>query len=125
MLRDNLTTCRESSVLHRSDCHGWSASPIYEVVGEILGVRPSGVKGGRVTIEPRTGLMTAGFEGSVVLGEGRLTVGWNEEGLVSLEADTDVEVDVILGGKTETVSLKKAKVQTFGAGSKSSSCIVG
>lgn len=40
MVEDNLTTCAEDDVNFRSDCHGWSASPIYEVVAMLYGIKP-------------------------------------------------------------------------------------
>jgi alpha-L-rhamnosidase len=41
MLADNLTTCPEDDVSFRSDCHGWSAGLIYEIVAVLYGIRPS------------------------------------------------------------------------------------
>lgn len=40
MIDDNLTTCAEDDVNFRSDCHGWSASPIYEIVAMLFGFKP-------------------------------------------------------------------------------------
>ncbi|KXJ85636.1 Six-hairpin glycosidase-like protein [Microdochium bolleyi] len=40
MLADSLVTFAESESMVRSDCHGWSAVPIYEVVAELFGVKP-------------------------------------------------------------------------------------
>ncbi|KAH6892901.1 bacterial alpha-L-rhamnosidase-domain-containing protein [Thelonectria olida] len=39
MISQNLTTWAESESSVRSDCHGWSATPLYEIGREILGVR--------------------------------------------------------------------------------------
>jgi len=41
MVHNNMTTCAEDEVNFRSDCHGWSASPIYEFVAGIYGLRPT------------------------------------------------------------------------------------
>ncbi|KAI3393601.1 hypothetical protein diail_3905 [Diaporthe ilicicola] len=38
MIADDLTTWAESESMVRSDCHGWSASPVWEIGTEILGV---------------------------------------------------------------------------------------
>ncbi|KAH6652136.1 bacterial alpha-L-rhamnosidase-domain-containing protein [Truncatella angustata] len=39
MIDDNLTTWAESESMMRSDCHGWSAVPLWEIGTEILGVK--------------------------------------------------------------------------------------
>lgn len=39
MIADNLTTWAESESMMRSDCHGWSATPMWEIGTEILGVK--------------------------------------------------------------------------------------
>lgn len=39
MIADNLTTWAESERMMRSDCHGWSATPMWEIGTEILGVK--------------------------------------------------------------------------------------
>ncbi|KAI1873997.1 uncharacterized protein JN550_002576 [Neoarthrinium moseri] len=39
MIADNLTTWAESESTMRSDCHGWSATPLWEIGTEILGVQ--------------------------------------------------------------------------------------
>lgn len=39
MIADNLTTWAESESMMRSDCHGWSATPVWEIGTEILGVK--------------------------------------------------------------------------------------
>jgi len=39
MVANNLTTWAESESMMRSDCHGWSATPLWEIGTEILGVK--------------------------------------------------------------------------------------
>lgn len=39
MVRHNLTTWAESESMARSDCHGWSATPMWEIATEVLGVK--------------------------------------------------------------------------------------
>lgn len=39
MLDQNLTTWAESESVVRSDCHGWRATLMYEIVREIVGIK--------------------------------------------------------------------------------------
>ena len=57
MIENNLTTCPEDDVSFRSDCHGWSAGSIYEVVACLHGIRPSTPGFKSLQIEPRRALM--------------------------------------------------------------------
>ncbi|PVH79622.1 glycoside hydrolase family 78 protein [Cadophora sp. DSE1049] len=112
MLEDKLTTCKESDAMHRSDCHGWSATPIYEVIGELMGVTPPDTNATRPRIAPRVKLLE-NFKGSVVLKSARITVAWNETGILTVESDTDTDVDVVLGGKIENLFLKSGVAATL------------
>ena len=40
LLEQHVTTWPEDFVNQRSDCHGWSAVPLYELVHVVLGIRP-------------------------------------------------------------------------------------
>ena len=52
MLKDNATTWFEFPGFSRSDCHGWSATPIYEFTTKILGLIPAGDGMSAVTVDP-------------------------------------------------------------------------
>ena len=52
MLALNATTWFENKKSPRSDCHGWSATPIYELVSCVAGIRPIGFNGDTVRISP-------------------------------------------------------------------------
>lgn len=55
MLEQGLTTFAETPVSPRSDCHAWSASPIYDLLATVCGVEPIEPGFRRVRIEPHLG----------------------------------------------------------------------
>ena len=55
MLNRGLTTFAEQADPTRSDCHAWSASPNYELLSLVCGVRPSSAGFRTVNIEPAMG----------------------------------------------------------------------
>lgn len=67
MIDDNLTTWAESESMMRSDCHGWSAVPLWEIGTEIVGVRQASkaylakvkgdIEGNEVQISSKEGLL--------------------------------------------------------------------
>lgn len=59
MLTQNLITFAEDDVGTRSDCHGWSAVPLWEIVTEVFGVRP-GSEGRDGEVKPRVALLAGG-----------------------------------------------------------------
>ncbi|KAL5044108.1 hypothetical protein BDW71DRAFT_209710 [Aspergillus fruticulosus] len=96
----NLTTWAESAAMPRSDCHGWSCVPIYDVVANVVGLRPAAPGYGRVRFEPRVRLWGGEGEGVINVGigvnaEGReVRVKWEKEGRVRLTIGFDAEVEV-------------------------------
>lgn len=98
MIADNLTTWAESESMMRSDCHGWSASPVWEIGTEILGVKPRSLAyrdrvlrygplenqeaGDQATIEirPRKSLVRGHISGDVLIEIG-------EDDFASVEVD--------------------------------------
>ena len=85
MIEDNLTTCPEDDVSFRSDCHGWSASPIYEIVACLHGIRPSAPGFTSAQVEPmREFLGTA--EVRFELPNGGLCVRWSQDGEVEIQS---------------------------------------
>ncbi|MFN8207983.1 MAG: hypothetical protein U0T82_11330 [Bacteroidales bacterium] len=55
MLRLGLTTFREDDYEDRSDCHAWSASPLYHLLSLVAGIRPGSKGFSSVIIEPAPG----------------------------------------------------------------------
>lgn len=86
MLRNNMTTWAEDDVRQRSDCHAWSAVPIYEYLSEITGLTPieSGCRA--LLFKPRI-KGKKDFHSTVCLGSSLVAnVGWktNDEGIVTV-----------------------------------------
>jgi hypothetical protein len=58
MLQKGLTTFAENPDPARSDCHAWSASPDYDFLATVAGIRPSSPGYKTVEIEPALGKLT-------------------------------------------------------------------
>ena len=57
MLGRGLTTCAERLDPTRSDCHAWSASPVYELLATVCGIGPGSPGFRTVRIEPHLGAL--------------------------------------------------------------------
>lgn len=109
MLAQNLTTWAESEFMVRSDCHGWSSTPLWEIATEVLGVQvrsqayldrvvkasadPSDGTVAKVTavlVEPRTGLVRGQISADVLVRDGG-------DGLIHIEASEGQEQVTISG----------------------------
>jgi len=55
MLARGLTTFAEKPDPTRSDCHAWSASPVYELLATVAGIEPASAGFATVRIEPHLG----------------------------------------------------------------------
>ncbi len=64
MLAKGLTTFAERPDPTRSDCHAWSASPLYEFLATVCGIEPDSPGFKTVRIEPHLGYLTR-VEGTV------------------------------------------------------------
>lgn len=80
MLAKGLTTFAEQPDPTRSDCHAWSASPVYELLATVCGVEPASPGFATVRIEPHLGALKHA-EGKVMHPKGEI--------LVSLTRDAD------------------------------------
>lgn len=52
LLPYHLTTWPEDTVSQRSDCHGWSAVPLYEIVSMVIGLQPASPGGDMLYLRP-------------------------------------------------------------------------
>lgn len=89
----NLTTWVEDPVQQRSDCHGWSAVPLHELLTEVLGVQPAAPGCARVRVEPKPGPLSF-VEGSVPTPRGPVHVSWRN-GRLSVSAPPGIAVQII------------------------------
>lgn len=94
MIADNLTTWAEHANNARSDCHGWSASPVHEVVTQVFGVSPAQPGFKRVRIAPRMELLETA-RGRFVTPAGDVSVAWDKEALV-VKITADLEAEVVI-----------------------------
>lgn len=73
----NVTTFPETFEDPRSECHGWSAVPIYEFTSSILGIRPSEPGFRKVDIKPHT-IDLEWTEGLIPTIKGDISLRWEK-----------------------------------------------
>jgi hypothetical protein len=73
MLKIGLTTFAEKPDPTRSDCHAWSASPIYDFLATICGIMPASPGFKTVKIQPAFGELTQ-INGTMPVPDGDITV---------------------------------------------------
>jgi hypothetical protein len=78
MLAEGLTTFAEIPVDPRSDCHAWSASPVYELLATVCGIEPGSPGFATVRIEPHLGALQR-VEGKVPHPRGDIVVALQRE----------------------------------------------
>ena len=102
MIAKGLTTFAEQPDPTRSDCHAWSASPLYDFLATICGIVPASPGFATVTIAPAPGELTS-IEGNMPHPDGTITVslthtGEHIKGTVSLPPN--VKGTFVWQGKT-------------------------
>lgn len=96
MIDLHCTTWCENPDHPRSECHGWSASPLYEFPTQILGVKRTAEGYRTVEISPNTGNLTEA-EGTVPTPYGCIAVKWKRSGdgiLLAYRAPAEVKIVV-------------------------------
>ncbi|WP_262249923.1 alpha-L-rhamnosidase-related protein [Parapedobacter soli] len=94
MLSLGLTTFAETPEPTRSDCHAWSASPNYELLATVAGIRPASSGFRKVRIQPSLGKLTR-LEAVMPHPKGEISLQLKRKGerrlfvAVSLPPDTD------------------------------------
>jgi hypothetical protein len=76
MVELHITTWPETDENPRSECHAWSATPLYEFPASILGIRPGAPGFARIIIEPRIGHLSHA-QGTVITPHGPVTAAWH------------------------------------------------
>lgn len=79
MLAEGLTTFAEHEENTRSDCHAWSASPNYEFLATVCGIRPAAPHFAAVTIAPALGYLNT-VSGSMPHPQGEIAVEFTRRG---------------------------------------------
>lgn len=113
MLEKHCTSWCESLSFPRSECHGWSCTPMYEISAMILGVSP--VENGFKKVRIKPTLMGLDYaKGRVPTPYGYIDVAWTlDAGKFSLEVISNVEMDmeiVLPSGKTVTAFTKQYSI---------------
>ncbi|OJJ48646.1 hypothetical protein ASPZODRAFT_130749 [Penicilliopsis zonata CBS 506.65] len=96
MMADNLTTWAEHALNSRSDCHGWSAGPIHEIVTQVFGLKPSKPGFQCLRLEPRCELLETA-QGTFCTPVGQVKISWNADA-VTFETVADIQAEVVLDG---------------------------
>jgi hypothetical protein len=114
MLRNGLTTFAEKQDPTRSDCHAWSASPNYDFLATVAGIRPASAGFKTILMEPALGELkfikgqmphpsgmilfdlkrdgASGLQGEVTLPEGlKGTFVWNGKSL-PIKGKTSIQI---------------------------------
>ncbi len=98
MMDLHCTTWCENPDSPRSECHGWSATPLYEFPTIILGVKPTNAGFTKVQISPHIGELTYA-KGKVPTPHGDIFVEWHKQGnkiQLDYKAPKEIIIDVKL-----------------------------
>ncbi|KAK7202439.1 bacterial alpha-L-rhamnosidase-domain-containing protein [Myxozyma melibiosi] len=103
MLANNLTTWAEDNVSCRSDCHLWSAVPIYEIVAQLFGLSPTCPGYSLLRINPRMELFKSA-RGSFSTHKGSVEIRWDSNEL-HIKTSWDAEVELIVCGNKKLCTI--------------------
>ncbi len=108
MLATGLTTFAEKLDPTRSDCHAWSASPVYELLATVCGIEPASPGFATVRIEPHLGALKR-VEGAVPHPNGEIRVSLVREG-------DGVRAKILLPPETHGTFVWKGAVRALNPG---------
>ncbi|MCX6264422.1 MAG: family 78 glycoside hydrolase catalytic domain [Bacteroidetes bacterium] len=93
MITNGLTTFAENPDPTRSDCHAWSASPNYDFLATLCGVKPAAPGFRRVMIEPHLGELTE-VRGEIPHPAGVIRVQFNRKGGEGIHGSIDLPAGI-------------------------------
>lgn len=105
MLALNCSTWCENSKNPRSDCHGWSATPIYELVSCVAGIKPVGFNCDTIEIQPRNFDKIDDYVAKLPFANGLVVVEKKQDKISVLAPDG---VKMIVKLKDKTVEVEKS-----------------
>lgn len=109
MIDRGLTTFAEQGDPTRSDCHAWSASPDYQFLSLVCGVKPASPSFEKVLIEPYLGSLNK-VEGKIPHPNGMITVFLAKDGnKISGEIELPEGITGSFRWKGKEVLLKNGK----------------
>ncbi|OOF92019.1 glycoside hydrolase family 78 protein [Aspergillus carbonarius ITEM 5010] len=114
MVAQNLTTWAEDAVNARSDCHGWSASPVHEMVTQVFGVTPTAPGFARVRIAPRREVVEAA-EGVLYTPRGEVQIQWGRGRGLTVESTGEMAAEVVVAGRASECVLRPGQPVVFDA----------
>ncbi|KAJ5553454.1 hypothetical protein N7494_002832 [Penicillium frequentans] len=113
MIRQNLTTWAESAAMPRSDCHGWSAVPIHDLVANVAGLTPGAPGYSAIRFEPRREYWK-NMSGTFAVGSGTVVLAWHPEGPVEFTSSFNCRVELCeTDGSTTWHEVIRGKTVTF------------
>lgn len=107
MMSNNLTTWAEDDLSHRSDCHGWSASPLYETVVQLFGLSPAEPGYKSLRLEPSLLHLPHGAEGTFVTAGGHVKISWTTDESFIVETTYGCNVEFVYNGTYQIHALQK------------------
>jgi alpha-L-rhamnosidase len=107
MLNIGLTTFAEKPDPTRSDCHAWSASPVYYLLSLVCGIKPNEPGFKSVRIEPHLGNLNR-IDGSMPHHLGNIRVSLNKDKLGGLKGEIILPNSLkgVLTWKNQNIQLK-------------------
>ncbi len=118
MMDMGLTTFAERPEPTRSDCHAWSASPLYFYMTLVCGIEPAGFGFKKVRIEPELGALEY-VQGSMPHPEGMIEINLHRKGKQGIEGSISLPEGIsgtFVWNGSETIlspGLQKIRVNDF------------